>query len=86
MELICNLHLDVDSCALPAGETFWQHFHAESESLRDMARDGLLEIESGVIRVTERGRPYLRNICMVFDQYLNSPGEAANAPRYSAVL
>lgn len=86
MELICNLHLDVEDCGLPAGETFWQHFQAESESLGDMARDGLLEIEAGAIRVTERGRPYLRNICMVFDQYLSSPGEAANSPRYSAVL
>ena len=86
MELICNLHLDTEHCGLPEGATFWSHFRPETEALRDMARDGLLEIDAGTIRVTERGRPYLRNICMIFDQYLASPGEAANAPNYSAVL
>jgi oxygen-independent coproporphyrinogen-3 oxidase len=86
MELICNLHLETSECSASDGTGFWQHFSAETQRLRDMERDGLLEIETGAIRVTERGRPYLRNICMVFDQYLGTPGEAANAPRYSAVL
>ena len=86
MELICDLHLDTSECAADDGTSFWEHFSAEAPKLRDMASDGLLEIEAGSIRVTERGRPYLRNICMVFDQYLSAPGEAANAPRYSAVL
>jgi oxygen-independent coproporphyrinogen-3 oxidase len=86
MELICNLHIDTNECPAPDGTGFWEHFSAESRRLCDMERDGLLEIDTGSIRVTERGRPYLRNICMVFDQYLTPPGEAANAPRYSAVL
>ena len=86
MELICNMHLDLDDCDIPGGTSFWQHFADEAEPLQRMADDGLLEIGKGSIRVTERGRPFLRNICMVFDQYLGSRGDAANAPRYSAVI
>jgi oxygen-independent coproporphyrinogen-3 oxidase len=86
MELICNLHLDIAACELPEGDTFWQHFAAESGQLQEMARDGLLELTDGAMRVTERGRPFLRNVCMVFDQYLTPQTDAANAPSYSAVL
>ena len=86
MELICNLHLDIADAGWPSQEAFWQHFHAEREQLQTMVQDGLLDIESGVIRVTERGRPYLRNVCMIFDQYLGSEQDAANAPKYSAVV
>ena len=86
MELICNLHLDVDDLELPNDLDFWEYFSSENMALQDMASDGLIELDTGVIRVTERGRPFLRNICMVFDQYLTPQSEAANAPRYSAVV
>ncbi len=86
MELICNMHLDLDECEIPGGRSFAQHFSQEEASLREMAEDGLLEMETDFIRVTEQGRPFLRNICMVFDQYLSRSGDAANAPRYSAVI
>jgi oxygen-independent coproporphyrinogen-3 oxidase len=86
MELICNLHLDLNECEIPGGESFWEHFQREAATLRQMAGDGLLELDDGAIRVTERGRPFLRNVCMVFDQYLGDREEAANAPRYSAVV
>lgn len=35
--------------------------------LRDMAEDKLVELEQGSLRVTETGRPFLRNICSAFD-------------------
>jgi oxygen-independent coproporphyrinogen-3 oxidase len=38
------------------------------------------------IRVTQRGRPFLRNICMPFDAYLDvHPGDQP-PPRFSATL
>ncbi|MEM0954009.1 MAG: oxygen-independent coproporphyrinogen III oxidase [Pseudomonadota bacterium] len=86
MELICNMHLDVDALELPESADFWNYFSSEINALQDMADDGLIELDTGAIRVTERGRPFLRNICMVFDQYLAPQGEAANSPRYSAVV
>jgi len=86
MELICNLYLDTSDCEMLHNIDFWEHFSAETEILRGMAADGLLELEADSMRVTELGRPFLRNICMIFDQYLAPAAGAANAPRYSATL
>ena len=86
MSLICNLSLDLDSCELPGDASFWQHFEQEIAALEDMQADGLLALENDRISITEQGRPFLRNVCMVFDQYLNPPESAANSPRYSAVI
>jgi oxygen-independent coproporphyrinogen-3 oxidase len=41
------------------------------ERLNEMIIDGLLEMDPMEIRVTEIGRPLIRNICMAFDQFLN---------------
>jgi oxygen-independent coproporphyrinogen III oxidase len=35
--------------------------------LRELQQDGLIELRADVLRVTERGRPFLRNVCMAFD-------------------
>jgi oxygen-independent coproporphyrinogen-3 oxidase len=89
MELICNMYLDVADCNLLYDMDFNSHFSSELELLKSMAVDGLLELEKDSIRITERGRPFLRNICMIFDQYLSSATStttAANAPRYSATV
>ncbi|MEP5766590.1 MAG: oxygen-independent coproporphyrinogen III oxidase [Halieaceae bacterium] len=86
MALICNLQLDTSECKIPDEGDFWQHFASETVQLRQLQSDGLLEIDAGMLRVTERGRPFLRNICMVFDQHLAPSPGAANAPRYSATV
>ncbi|TYA55918.1 oxygen-independent coproporphyrinogen III oxidase [Formosa maritima] len=39
-------------------------------SLKEMEFDGLVEIDSNEIRVTEKGKPFVRNICMAFDLLL----------------
>ncbi len=38
--------------------------------LTEMENDGLLIIDSNTIKVTEKGYPYVRNICMAFDLLL----------------
>ncbi len=86
MSLICNLSLDLKSCQLPWGRSFWQHFEAEAGALRAMQADGLVTLAEDRISITERGRPFLRNVCMVFDQYLNPTEAGASTPRYSAVI
>ena len=35
--------------------------------LAEMQQDGLLEILEQGIKVTEQGKPFVRNICMAFD-------------------
>ena len=39
--------------------------------LKEMALDGLVEIVSNGIYVTEKGRPFVRNVCMAFDLFLH---------------
>ena len=35
-----------------------------------METDGLIEIESNALYITEKGRPFVRNVCMAFDLLL----------------
>jgi oxygen-independent coproporphyrinogen-3 oxidase len=51
--------------------------------MEPMAKDGLVEIDDAGIRVTSRGRFFLRNICMPFDSYL---GESPDGPTYSRTV
>jgi coproporphyrinogen III oxidase-like Fe-S oxidoreductase len=49
--------------------------------LRVMEEDGLIKLSPEVgLLVTDTGRPFLRNICSVFDQYF---GKTGNQPMYS---
>jgi len=40
------------------------------DRLREMAEDGLVDLEPDAVRVTEAGRPFVRNVCMAFDAHL----------------
>lgn len=71
--LMCDLAVDLDRIC--------HEFDCDSniftdavESLDEMRDDGLVEIDGPVIRVTERGRPFMRAACAAFDRYLR-PGE-----------
>ncbi len=41
------------------------------EKLSEMKQDGLVEICPDQIKITEKGRPFIRNICMAFDVLLH---------------
>ena len=38
--------------------------------LKEMEKDGLLQVYSNKIKVTKKGQPFVRNICMAFDVLL----------------
>jgi oxygen-independent coproporphyrinogen-3 oxidase len=38
--------------------------------LAEMIQDGLVEISKGELRLTDKGRPFLRNACLFFDEHL----------------
>jgi len=55
-------------------ETSWNNTSAYFEELPDviihlqeMQNDGLLTVENKTIRIQEKGKPFIRNICMAFD-------------------
>lgn len=81
-QLICHFALDVAAVEQAYGIGFQDYFATELTDLEHMQSDGLLEIEADSIRVTPAGKLLIRNICMVFDQYLRKPREQ----RFSKVI
>ena len=80
--LICDFSLDFAGVESRHGIQFADYFAAELQVLKSMQRDGLLQVDSHAIRVHPGGRLLIRNICMVFDQYLPK----ATQQRFSRVI
>lgn len=73
-DLIIRKHILNLMCRL---KTTWTQDHLYFDELPDvlirlneMERDGLLLIDSNTIEITEKGRPFVRNVCMAFDVLL----------------
>src|SRR5690606_39294793 len=73
-DLIVRKHILNMMCRL---ETSWDdaslQFNELPEvllKLKEMEDDGLVEIGSEKLRITEKGRPFVRNVCMAFDVLL----------------
>ena len=81
--LMCNFELSIASIEEAYPITFTNYFAPELEKLGVLMRDGLLTIDADWLTVTEKGRLLIRNICMVFDRYLNA---AATPLRYSRTI
>ena len=71
--------------------TCWLHpavqcddLYAGLERLQEMEEDGLVQIEGHSLRVLPAGRPYLRNICLAFDQHYWR--DKVSAGRFSEVV
>jgi len=60
---------------------FDRYFATELKALAPLADDGLVELESGWINVTARGRLVVRAVCMVFDRYLRAAQERGTYSR-----
>lgn len=70
-ELLIRKHILNMMCSL---ETSWNNPSMQFEELpevlsklEEMQDDGLIKIGSESLQITEKGRPYVRNVCMAFD-------------------
>ena len=81
--IICGLKLDFDWVEQGFGVDPRTHLADGLKALGSMAADGLVEIDDSGIRVTNRGRFFLRNLCMPFDSYLGTPSDG---PLYSRTV
>ncbi len=70
--LMCELTLDYAKLSSALGLDFAATYAAELARLEPLAKDGLVEIGEHAARVTPTGRFFLRNLAMVFDQYLET--------------
>lgn len=82
-ELICQFRLDFRAIDRAWDIRFEERFAPELAALAPMEADGLLAVDEGGIEVLPRGRPLIRNICMMFDRYLSDP---AKKQRFSRVI
>ncbi len=71
-QLVCHFHLDIPTIENRWHIDFKTFFANEMENLKHMEKDKLLELKSDAIEVREGGRLLVRNICMIFDRYINS--------------
>ncbi len=83
-DLICRFELDIAALEGELEIRFADYFHDELPALTPFAEDGLLEINEDRIRVTDRGKFVIRNICMVFDAHLDA--DDAGRERYSRTV
>ncbi|HEX8290245.1 MAG TPA: oxygen-independent coproporphyrinogen III oxidase [Pyrinomonadaceae bacterium] len=58
-------------------DSFTPYLEGIGDRLAEPARDGLVRVDGVGCRVTEAGRPFLRNICMAFDARIGLKAEAA---------
>lgn len=71
---MCTFQADTLAFAQRFGEDFDAYFAFEAEHLHQCAEDGLITRESAVIRLTDLGKIFVRNVCMGFDAYLRQSG------------
>jgi oxygen-independent coproporphyrinogen-3 oxidase len=74
--LMCDRRVDLATI-----DDTGEPFAPPLDRLAAMAADGIVAVEGSVVAVTERGRPFLRAVCAVFDRYL-----APEAGRYSRAV
>jgi oxygen-independent coproporphyrinogen-3 oxidase len=66
--LMCDMAVDLDAATGEIGLA--ADFSGELESLQPYRDNGSVEIDGRRIRITEKGRPYLRLVASAFDTYL----------------
>lgn len=83
--IMCDLELDKAAFGQEWGIDFDAHFDCAAD-LTEMAEDGLVTLEGELVRVTDTGRLFLRNIAMLFDAYYRKQAISGEAPRYSKTV
>jgi len=73
MDLFCNLFVDLEELGNRHGIRPRSYFAPELEKIAAMEKDGLLVWNGKSIELSDVGRYFVRNVCMVFDRYLE-PG------------
>ncbi|MFT6329874.1 MAG: oxygen-independent coproporphyrinogen-3 oxidase [Bermanella sp.] len=81
--LMCNFQLSKKEISEQFGIDFDDYFAKSIADLSGFERDGLISMNDTHIRIADRGRLLVRNICMSFDQHLS---QHAHNMRYSRVI
>ncbi len=82
-KIICHFELEVASIEAEFNIDFWQYFAQAKSTLRQLQADALVSVSNDKIIVTNKGRLFVRNVCMAFDGYLFA---SAAIPSYSKAI
>jgi len=78
MRLMCDFALNYAQFEAQFGIDFKHHFADGLADLDEMARDNLVELREDGLSVLPAGRLLIRNIAMVFDEYLQKKKEGTS--------
>ena len=81
-QIMCHLSVDLDRVAASFGQGA-EALHHNAEALARFEADGLVVRDGSRIRVTEAGRPFVRNVAAVFDAYLDT---ASTQPKHAQAV
>jgi oxygen-independent coproporphyrinogen-3 oxidase len=70
---MCSAPVEFDAINHDYGIDFKTYFEAELLRLKPYEEAGLITIDASAIRVTPKGRLFVRASGMVFDKYLGQP-------------
>ena len=82
-ELMCNLYLDKNKINEKFSINFDDYFAEDLPLLQTFINDGLMSNTSDEIKVAQKARLLIRNICMSFDAYMK---QHVNKQRFSRVI
>lgn len=71
-EIMCNFQVSKAEVSERFGIEFDEYFSSSLGLLGEMRDAGFVEVTEGRLLVREEGRLFVRNICMVFDRYLEA--------------
>ncbi len=83
--LLCHTIISKREIEREFSISFDDYFQSELERLQEPSDEGLIELESGEIRVTPLGRVFIRNVAMIFDRYLREQ-QMDQKPLFSKTL
>ena len=61
-----------------SADNYTEYLEEVPEKLAELAKDGLIELQGRSARITPKGLPFLRNICMAFDARLSRKSPNTN--------
>ena len=83
MGLMCQGNVEFESINLAYLIDFHSYFATELDALRELAEQGLVEMDDSGIQVTSMGWFFVRAVAMVFDRYLQAD---RNRARFSKII
>jgi oxygen-independent coproporphyrinogen-3 oxidase len=83
LSLMCNFELDLSQLENRFGVDYDTYFAREIRKLEETIEPGFYARQNGKLSITPLGRIFVRNICMVFDRYLEG---ATTKPIYSRTI